>query len=261
MTRNWKRIGTIAMVLALSALMVFAGAAFAQGKGPGGNGSGVQAAPASGQANQYGSGSGMQGTPAQSQANQYGSGSGVQGDPVYGQANQYGNGSGGTGPGYGIAARGAWGGPESSLVAVAAQVLGMDQADLVAELQTGLTIADVATANSVDLQDIVDAYLAPRADTLAQAVEAGRITQDQADAMLAEMAAEISANLQEPWEAQGYGSCSGNCTGTGTPGQGAGSGANWADADGDGTCDNYGGGGMHMGTGRMGGARGGRWSS
>jgi len=241
MTRNWKRIGTIAMVLALSALMVFAGAAFAQGKGPGGNGSG------------------MQGTPAQSQANQYGSGSGVQGDPVYGQANQYGNGSGGTGPGYGIAARGAWGGPESSLVAVAAQVLGMDQADLVAELQTGLTIADVATANSVDLQDIVDAYLAPRADTLAQAVEAGRITQDQADAMLAEMAAEISANLQEPWEAQGYGNCDGNCTGT--PGQGGGAGTNWADADGDGTCDNYGGGGMHMGTGRMGGARGGRWSS
>ena len=106
MNKNWKRVGMTAAVLAMSALMVFAGAAFAQGNGPG-----ISAGQAAGQVNQYGSGTGT-GTPVYGQANQYGSsagqtagqlnqygnGSGT-GTPVYGQANQYG--SDGVGAGYG----------------------------------------------------------------------------------------------------------------------------------------------------------------
>ncbi|MCA9869662.1 MAG: hypothetical protein KC487_04695 [Anaerolineae bacterium] len=217
MNNNWKRVGMTAGVLAMSAMMVFAGAAFAQGNGPGNN-----AAQAAGQANQYGSGTGT-------------------GTPVYGQANQYGNGSGGVESGYGLATRGAWGGPDSSLTAVAAEVIGIEQADLVAELTAGATIADVAADYNVDLQDIVDAYVQPRTDTLDAAVAAGRITEDQADAMLAQMEAQVSDQLAEAWEAQGNGYGNGTCDGTctGTPGQ-SGSGPNWSDADGDGTCDNYG---------------------
>ena len=192
----------------MSALTVFAGAAFAQGNGPGSN---------AGQANQYGSGSNAA--------------------PVYGQAMRHGNSSGGMGTGYGLATRGAWGGPDSSLTAVAAEVIGIEQADLVAELTAGATIADVAAENNVDPQAIVDAYVQPRTDTLDAAVAAGRITQDQADAMLAQMEAMISAKLDQPWEAQGNGNCDGTCTGT--PGQG-GTGPNWDDANGDGACDNYG---------------------
>lgn len=212
MNKNWKRVGMTAGVLAMSAMTVFAGAAFAQGNGPANSG-----ASGSGQASQYGSG----GNAA----------------PVYGQANRYGNGSGGVGTGYGLATRGAWGGPDSSLTAVAAEVLGIEQTELVAELTAGATIADVAVEYSVDPQAIVDAYVQPRTDTLDAAVAAGRITQDQADAMLAQMAAMISAKLDQPWAAQGNGNCDGTCSGT--PGQG-GSGLNWNDADGDGTCDNYG---------------------
>ncbi|MCB0199779.1 MAG: hypothetical protein KDI03_06890, partial [Anaerolineae bacterium] len=64
---------------------------------------------------------------------------------------------------------------------------------------------------------------------------------DQADAMLAQMEAQVSDQLAEAWEAQGNGYGNGTCDGTctGTPGQ-SGSGPNWSDADGDGTCDNYG---------------------
>ena len=186
----------MAMVLALTALTVFAGAALAQGNGPGNDAS-----------------------------------------PVYGQANQYGNGSGGMGSSYGLATRGAWGGPTSSLTAVAAQVIGIEQAALVAELQAGATIAEVAAEYNVAAQEIVDAYVQPRIDTLDAAVAAGRITQDQADAMLVEMEAMISAKLVQPWEAQGNGACDGTCAGT--PGQG-GTGPNWNDSNGDGTCDNVG---------------------
>ena len=215
MNTNWKRVGLKASALAMSAVTVFAGAAFAQGNGPS-NGA------AAGQANQYGSGS-------------------ATGAPIYGQANQYGNGSGGVGTGYGLATHGAWGGPDSSLTAVAADVIGIEQADLVAELNAGATLADVAAENGVAVQDIVDAYVQPRTDTIDAAVAAGRITQDQADLMLAEMEAQVSAQLSEAWEAQGNGYGNGTCDGTctGTPGQN-GSGPNWSDADGDGTCDNYG---------------------
>ena len=52
--------------------------------------------------------------------------------------------------------RGNWGGPDNSLVAVAAKVLGMEQTALVAELNTGKTIADVAQAKGVALDKIVD---------------------------------------------------------------------------------------------------------
>ena len=238
MNKNWKRAGMTAGVLAMSALMVFAGAAFAQGNGPGNN-----VAPANGQANQYGSGANA-------------------GTPVYGQAMRHGNGSGGMETGYGLATRGAWGGPDSSLTAVAAEVIGIEQADLVAELTAGATIADVAAEYNVDTQAIIDAYVQPRTDTLDAAVAAGRITQDQADAMLAQMEAQVSDQLTGAWEAQGNGYGNGACDGTcsGTPGQG-GMGPNWNDADGDGACDNYSTMQQHMRGGqggRMMGARGGR---
>ena len=238
MNTNWKRVGLTAGVLALSAMTVFAGAAFAQGNGPGNN-----AAPANGQANQYGSGSSV-------------------GAPIYGQANQYGNGSGGVGTGYGLATRGAWGGPDNSLTAVAAEVIGIEQTDLVAELTAGVTIADVAAEYNVDAQAIIDAYVQPRTDTLDAALAAARITQDQADAMLAQMEAQVSDQLTGAWEAQGNGYGNGACDGTcsGTPGQG-GMGPNWNDADGDGACDNYSTMQQHMRGGqggRMMGARGGR---
>ena len=131
------------------------------------------------------------------------------------QANRNGRGGGGTGPGYGLAVKGAWGGPEQSMVVVAAEALDMEQADLVAELQSGKTLAEVAEANNVDVQDLVDAFLAPRAEFIAQAVADGKITQADADAMQARMQAMVTAKTAQPWEPNGNGSCDGTGTGSG----------------------------------------------
>lgn len=131
----------------------------------------------------------------------------------------------GNGNGYGPGGRGGWGGPDSSLVAVAAEALGMDSAALVAELNSGKTIADVAQAKGVALDKIVDAFLAARAEALAQSVADGRLTQAQADTMLATMDANVTAQLSAPH--------------TVTP-RGSGTGAAFVDADGDGVCDNLG---------------------
>lgn len=223
MKKNWKRFALVSMIMALSAVMVFATAAIAQGNGP-------MNQPSAGNA----------------------------------QANRNGSGSSGIGQGSGLAVRGAWGGHDGSLVATAATVIGIEQAALVAELADGpQSIAAVATAHNVSVQAIVDAALAPRSQMIAQAVADGRLTQAQADAMLAAMQAQLLVQINETWTAQGNGNGNGACTGdcSGTPGQGMG--ANWVDADGDGVCDNASGAqhsmrGQGQHSGRSGGRMGGR---
>lgn len=115
------------------------------------------------------------------------------------------------------------GGPQASLVSVAANTLGMTQVDLVAQLQANKTIADVAAEKNVAPAAIVDAFVAPRVTQLNAAVAAGTITQAQADAMIAAMRANVTAQLSQPWTARG--------PGNGTPR------GDFVDANGDGVCD------------------------
>jgi hypothetical protein len=118
---------------------------------------------------------------------------------------------------------GGFGGPQNSVVAVAAKVLGMDQPTLVAELNAGKTIADVAKEKGVALDTIVDAIIAGRSEALKSAVVAGRMTQAQADEMLTWMRANITARLNAKSAARGFGG-----------------GMGFVDADQDGLCDHYG---------------------
>jgi hypothetical protein len=118
--------------------------------------------------------------------------------------------------------RGNWGGPDNSLVAVAAKVLGMEQTALVAELNTGKTIADVAAAHGVALDKIVTAFVQPHVDWLNQAVKDGKITQAQADQYIATMKANITTKLSAPFTPRDNGR---------QAGQG------FVDANGDGVCD------------------------
>lgn len=118
------------------------------------------------------------------------------------------------GQGYGMRAaisttdNSSWAGPQHSLVAVAANVLGMNQADLVVELKDK-TIAQVAQEKGIATDKIVDAFLAPRVEALNSAVEAGRLTQAQADQMLATMKTHVTEQLNEVWTPSGPGT--GNC--------------------------------------------------
>jgi len=149
------------------------------------------------------------------------------------------------GPGYGMGMRGGMGpmqgvpgrmgGAQQSLVAVAADTLGLTQVDLIAQLQGGKTIAQVAADRNVALNTIVDAFVATRQARMATAVAAGRMTQAQVDTMLTPMRANVTARLSQPWSPRGPG-------------------AGFIDQNGDGVCD-------YAGSGRMGGGRmGGRWS-
>lgn len=135
-------------------------------------------------------------------------------------------------------------GPSSSLVAVAAEQLGMTQVELVAELQSGKRIVDVANERGVAVETIIDAFIAPRAEQLAAMVENGQITQAVADSRLAMMRAMIPAQLSQPGLPQGQQHGRGQ-----GPGQGQCVGAGYVDEDGDGICDYAQGPGQGPGTG------------
>ena len=133
---------------------------------------------------------------------------------AYAQVPQAGGGPGGGGRG-GLGGGMGMGGSQNSLVATAAQVLGMAQPDLVATLNTGKTIADVAKDKGVALDKIVEAFIAARKTALDQAVTSGRMTQAQEDTMLATMRTNAAAQLSAAFQPRGYGDGTGTCTGTG----------------------------------------------
>ena len=116
----------------------------------------------------------------------------------------------------------AWGGPENSLVAVVAKAVGLDRAELIAQLQGGKTMAEVAAEHEVSVDTILDAFLAPRVERLTEMVADGRLTQEQADEWLVVMRTNAATHLTTAWSPQG-------------PGQGNGLGP--VDEDGDGVCD------------------------
>lgn len=91
--------------------------------------------------------------------------------------------------GFGPGAMWSDGQPMHTIIAGA---LGIDVDTLFAELRSGQTLAEIAEAQDVELQIVYDAVLA-RADAhLSTLVEAGRITQEQADARLALMQTHIA---------------------------------------------------------------------
>lgn len=83
-------------------------------------------------------------------------------------------------------------GPSLTTIAGA---LNMTVADLQSALQSGKTVATLATEKGVALQTIVDALVAEQKTLLQQAVTAGRLTQEQADARLAELPAQLTTQL------------------------------------------------------------------
>lgn len=63
---------------------------------------------------------------------------------------------------------------------VAAEAIGIDRDDLVSQLQEGATIAEVATANGVQAQAVIDALVDDWNARIDAAVDAGRLSEEQA---------------------------------------------------------------------------------
>lgn len=104
------------------------------------------------------------------------------------------------GMGYGLRMGGS-----GSLVDVTAKVTGLSVSDVIAELQSGKTFADVAKAHGKTAEDLVNAFLADRKAVLDEAVADGRITQDIAGTMLATMKTNVEQHVNGTYQPRGMG--------------------------------------------------------
>jgi len=113
------------------------------------------------------------------------------------------------GPGGGFGRRG---GVMEQFTAVAKQ-LGMDPKDLLTELRSGKSLADVATAKGVDPQTVIDSLVAAANTRIEGAVASGKIDQAKADEMKQKLPDRIKALVNH----QGF---EGRGPGPGGPGLG-----------------------------------------
>ena len=69
----------------------------------------------------------------------------------------------------------------------AATALGLTETEVLDALRDGQSLAEVAAEEGVDVQAVVDALVAEAEQALADAVDAGRLTQDQADEFITDL--------------------------------------------------------------------------
>jgi len=80
---------------------------------------------------------------------------------------------------------------------VLAGLLGIDVDTLRTELRSGNTIAEIATEQGVEVQTVIDALVAEARSHLELSVDNGRLTQEEADAKLAELTERITERVNE----------------------------------------------------------------
>ena len=90
-----------------------------------------------------------------------------------------------------------------NLVETVTEQLDMTTEEVISELSAGISIADLAAAHGVDVQEIIDAFVPGQEEALYQAVESGQITQERADEMLEALTERITEKIDEPWDSHG----------------------------------------------------------
>ena len=96
---------------------------------------------------------------------------------------------------HGMGRGGPHGGPRASMT-TAATYLGLTEAELRTQLQSGQTLAQVAKAQGKSVDGLKQAMTDAAKKDLAADVKAGRLTQAQADAMLKELSARLDDMIQ-----------------------------------------------------------------
>jgi hypothetical protein len=81
---------------------------------------------------------------------------------------------------------------------------GLTLAEVGTELQAGKTLAQIATENGADVNTIVSAAAAMVTEEINRAVQLGRLTQEQADAQIATLTDELTAQMNEVNPVRGF---------------------------------------------------------
>ena len=93
--------------------------------------------------------------------------------------------------------------PLHGVVEVIADLTDMSEEDIIAALRDGETVAEIANGANVELQEIVDAMVAQAESRLGEAVDNGRLTDEQKTEMLERLREELPERLEQPWQPEG----------------------------------------------------------
>ena len=105
-----------------------------------------------------------------------------------------------------MATRGHRGGPHRGLghhLEAAAEVLGLTTEELAAELRAGKTLAAIAGEHDVEVSAVVDTLVAEANERIDAAVEDGKLDQERADELKAELPDRITTMVNEGRPAKG----------------------------------------------------------
>ena len=95
-------------------------------------------------------------------------------------------------------------GPSKNVAAIAS-VLKLTEAELKTQLQSGKTLAQIATAQSVSVQSVVNVLVADMQAHIAEEVASGEMTQAQADTKLAGVTTKVTEMVNTGHPARGKG--------------------------------------------------------
>jgi predicted DNA-binding protein YlxM (UPF0122 family) len=90
-----------------------------------------------------------------------------------------------------------------SLVTITAELTGLSEDEVIAALEDGQTFAEIAEAEGIDPQAIVDAAIAEAETRLQEAVDEGLLTEERMDQVLERLTEELPERLEQPWEPGG----------------------------------------------------------
>lgn len=111
---------------------------------------------------------------------------------------------------------GGWMMDGNTLLDVVADSLGLTVEEVLEELNQGISIAELAENQGVAVETIIADFSEAHAEALQEAVDAGSITQEQADWMQQNMTAMIAAHVNQAWSGGfGPGAGPGGCHGYG----------------------------------------------
>lgn len=87
--------------------------------------------------------------------------------------------------------------PRHAIVNTVAETLEIEKQDLIVELKSGKTLAEVAQENGVDVDEFIGALVAEADERIDEAVQRGRLTEEEADEKLSSVEDRISALIDQ----------------------------------------------------------------
>lgn len=86
------------------------------------------------------------------------------------------------------------------VIQLAAEETGLSAQEIRQQLRDGQTLADVLTANGVEVTAFIDTAAAQVQERLTEAVSNGRLTQEQADERLQQFCERLTERIDDPWQ-------------------------------------------------------------